>query len=76
MPFNDPNDPRLIAARKILKAGLATTAEVGRLTGYTRQHIHRLTIDLQPVHRRDAHLLTLWKETLADEPRRISQARK
>jgi hypothetical protein len=60
------NDPRLVAARKLLRKGHLTMGEAAALVGYTRQHMHRLTQDLQPVRRRAAYLKQLWRQALED----------
>jgi hypothetical protein len=63
-PLTNPHDPRIIAARWLLNRGVLTTAEVARFMGVTRQHIHRLTKDLNPVRRRAKYLKQVWREAL------------
>ena len=64
--FKNPHNPQFKAARKLLRAGEATMAEVAILAGVSRQHIYRLTQDLNPVIRRDMYLRRLWKRTVED----------
>ena len=65
--FKDPNNPALKAARMLLRSGFITTAEMAALAGVSRQHMHRVTNDLEPVRRRKAYLKQLWRQALDAE---------
>jgi len=65
-PLNIKN-PRLIVARKLIRAGYITSGEAAGLLGYSRQHLYTLTQDLQPVRRRAAYLRSLWQQALDEE---------
>lgn len=66
MDLNNPHNPRFKAARYLLKHGLMTAAEVANFAGCTRQHMHRITQDLNPRQKRARYLKQLWAQTLEE----------